>query len=382
MAKPLKVLVIEDSEEDTILLLRHLAKGGYDVRSRRVADPESLTTALTEEKWDIVFSDHNMPGFSSTAALSIVRARDADIPFVIVSGSIGEEVAVAAMKAGAQDYLIKGHFARLVAAVDREMKDAGERHARREAERSLLTQQEALRIARDVQQRLFPDRPPVMAGYDIAGASCPAEATGGDYFDFIRGVQDDTFLVIGDVSGHGLGSALLMADVRAYLRALLAEHGSLPDVLRRASQLLHEDLGSYRFITLLSARLRPAAHTLEFVNAGHPPGYVLGADGRIKAELTPCVPALGLDWEGRYPDSTEILLAPGDLVLLLTDGALEAAASGGEEFGLARVLDLVKAERHRPAGEIITALFDAVRAFSEESSLRDDLTAVIVKVSP
>jgi sigma-B regulation protein RsbU (phosphoserine phosphatase) len=382
MGKPLKVLVIEDSEDDTMLLLRCLDRGGYDVQSRRVADAASLVAALAEDKWDVIFSDHRMPGFNSTEALEIVRARETDIPFIIVSGSIGEEVAVAAMKAGAQDYLIKGHFARLVAAVDRELKDAEDRQGRRKAELSLLTQREAMRIAREVQERLFPEHPPNIAGFDIAGASRPAEATGGDYFDFIRGSRDETFVVIGDVSGHGLGSALLMADVRAYLRALLAEYESIPDVLNRTSRLLRDDLGSYRFITLLFAELLPATRILRYVNAGHPPGYVLDANGDIKAELSPSVPALGLDPGDAFPAAVELSLAPQDLVLLMTDGAVESAAESGEEFGVARILDLVRRERRKPAAEIIQALFSAVGEFSEASGLMDDLTAVVIKVGP
>ena len=182
--RPLKALVIEDSELDAALLLEQLKAGGYAPASRRVDNADDLTDALEKQPWDIIFSDHNMPHFSSTEALEIVRSAALDVPFLIVSGSIGEEAAVAAMKAGAQDYLMKGNMARLIAAVDRELKDAGERRGRRAAERALLAQEEEFRLAREVQERLFPAGPPEVAGYDIAGASRPATATGGDYFDF------------------------------------------------------------------------------------------------------------------------------------------------------------------------------------------------------
>ena len=378
--KPLRALIIEDSEIDALLLLEQLKEGGYEPESRRVDNAEDLMDALERQTWDIIFSDHNMPRFSSTAALEIVRSSAIDVPFLIVSGAIGEEAAVAAMKAGAQDYLMKGNMARLVAAVARELNDAKERRGRRAAERALLAQEEELRIAREVQQQLFPAGPPQVPGYDIAGASCPAAETGGDYFDFIPTPKGRMLVVVGDVTGHGLGPALLMAATRAYLRALVLTDQSVEDILSRARQLLIEDLGFDHFITLLFAELDPAEGAWRFINAGHPTGYVLDAAGRIRAEMVSGTPALGIDREGERLVSGRIGLGPGDLVLLLTDGVTEARSAEGEEFGEERALEIVRRERARPAAEIIRILMDEVRRFSVPNSPnQDDMTAVIVK---
>lgn len=378
--KPLNALVIEDSDLDALLLLEQLKAGGYAPDSRRVDNAKDLGAALKDRSWDIVFSDHNMPQFSSTAALKMVRAANADVPFLIVSGAIGEEAAVAAMKAGAQDYLMKGNMARLVAAVDRELKDAEERQARKTAERALLAQEEEFRLAREIQQRLFPDAAPKLAGCDIAGASCPATATGGDYFDFIPAPAGDLLIVVGDVTGHGLGPAMLMAAARAYLRALVLSDQRFEDILARARHLLMEDLGLDRFITLFFARLDPAAGVWTFINAGHPPGYVLAPDGRIKAEMMPGTPALGLDPDELPLVPMQIALEKGDLILLLSDGIPEARSASGEEFGEERVLDLVRRERERPAAEIIRILMDEARRFSDPDPLQDDMTVVVVKL--
>jgi serine phosphatase RsbU (regulator of sigma subunit) len=379
MAKPLQVLVIEDSEGDAQLMLWHLRRGGFTPEYLRVDTAETLASALAGRQWDIILSDHNMPQFSSTAALEIVKASRADIPFIIVSDSIGEEMAVEAMKAGAQDYLMKGNLTRLVAAVERELKDAADRRARMQAERTLLAQAEAMRIAREVQGRLFPSSPPAIATFDIAGDSCPADATGGDYYDFIRTPRQETFIVVGDVTGHGIGPALLMADVRAYLRALVPEYSDIQAVLSRANRLLREDLGDFRFITLLCAGLFPDTRSLRYINAGHPPGYVLDGTAQIKRELPSCAPALGLDPEAVFPAAIEVVLEPSDMVLFLTDGALEAAAPSGEEFGLERVLDSIRRTHNQPARMMIASLFDSVRGFADGSRLQDDLTAVIIK---
>ena len=379
MNTPLKALIIEDSESDALLLLAYLRHGGYEPQFRRVDNAADLADALNQQTWDIVFSDHNMPGFSSTAALAMVRAVNVDIPFLIVSGSIGEEVAVAAMRAGAQDYLTKGHLARLVAAVDRELKDAEDRQGRRAAERCLLVREEELRIAKEIQQQLFPAISPAYAGYDMAGASCSAEATGGDYFDFIAGPHGEIFVVVGDVTGHGLGPALLMTDVRAYLRALVLSNRSLEDIMVQARHLLVEDLGSDRFITLLFAQLSPQTGALDHINAGHPTGYVIAHEGHVREELVATAPALGIDAENERLVSARVLLQKGDLVFLLTDGILESTSPTGEEFGVSRALELVKGAQHLPSAQIIQLLFDEVRRFSGADTLQDDITAVVIK---
>src|SRR5918997_692395 len=135
MGTPLKVLFVEDSENDALLLLRELRRGGYEPRSRRVDTAGDMEAALGEEDWDLVISDHSMPSFDSLAALNLLRDRGfPDLPFIIVSGRIGEDAAVSAMKAGAHDYLMKDNLARLNSAIDRELRDAEVRRERRQAE--------------------------------------------------------------------------------------------------------------------------------------------------------------------------------------------------------------------------------------------------------
>jgi PAS domain S-box-containing protein len=137
MEIPLNVLIVDDSEDDAVLLLRELVRGGYEPRHRRVDNAGALNRALDDEKWDIVLGDFTMPSFSGHQALSLVRGRGLDVPFIFVSGTMGEEAAVAAMKAGAQDYVIKGNLGRLVPAIERELRDAGVRREAARAEQTL-----------------------------------------------------------------------------------------------------------------------------------------------------------------------------------------------------------------------------------------------------
>lgn len=147
MSIPLSVLLVEDSEDDAVLLLRKLQHSGYDPMFERVDTAAGMNAALDQQMWDIVICDYSMPQFSAPAALKLLKQSGRDLPFIIVSGTIGEDIAVAAMKAGAHDYIIKGNLARLAPAIERELREAEVRLARRRAEEQIkasLAEKEAL----------------------------------------------------------------------------------------------------------------------------------------------------------------------------------------------------------------------------------------------
>jgi len=146
MNKPLKLLIIEDSEDDALLLCRELRNGGYHLILERVETSKAMLAALKNEKWDIVISDYFMPGFSGLEALKLLKENSPDIPFIIVSGKIGEDTAVEAMRAGADDYLVKGNLARLAPAVERELRESEIRRKRLIAEEALDESEERFRI--------------------------------------------------------------------------------------------------------------------------------------------------------------------------------------------------------------------------------------------
>jgi len=137
MSKPLKALIVEDSEDDTLLLVHALQRGGYDPIFERVETAAAMTAALKKQAWDIIFSDYSMPRFSGRESLKLLQQSGLDLPFIIISGTIGEDVAVATMKAGANDYLMKNNLIRLGPAIERELHDARVRQQRRQAEYDL-----------------------------------------------------------------------------------------------------------------------------------------------------------------------------------------------------------------------------------------------------
>ncbi|HXD00090.1 MAG TPA: ATP-binding protein [Verrucomicrobiae bacterium] len=145
MNNPIRLLMVEDSEPDAVLVLEELRRAGYTPDFERVTTARAFLKALDSRKWDFIIADYSLPGFGGMPALSLLRERGLDLPFIIVSGTIGEDQAVAAMKSGAHDYLLKGKLARLAPAVERELRDARVRRERQEAEQDLRTSREQLR---------------------------------------------------------------------------------------------------------------------------------------------------------------------------------------------------------------------------------------------
>jgi two-component system, cell cycle sensor histidine kinase and response regulator CckA len=145
MGTPLRVLIIEDSEDDTLLIMHELKRGGYDPKYERVETAGAMNDALNQQEWDLVISDHSMPHFNSFNALDVLKKRGLDLPFFLVSGTIDEERAVSAMKAGVHDYIMKGNLPRLVPAIQRELREAEMRRKRKEAEEALRSSEEKYR---------------------------------------------------------------------------------------------------------------------------------------------------------------------------------------------------------------------------------------------
>jgi serine phosphatase RsbU (regulator of sigma subunit) len=207
----------------------------------------------------------------------------------------------------------------------------------------------------------------------------PAEATSGDYFDFIPTANEALTIAVADVTGHGVGPALVMAQVRAHLRSLIHKTDDLVSITDTVNRFLADDLDDNLFVTMLLAKLEPASGRCGFVNAGHPSGFVVNHSGEVAAELqSGCLP-LGLFADRWQCSQRSIVLGPGDVVVLVTDGVLECQAPYGEEFGEQRLLEVVRQHRRRPAREIVEHIYESVQEFTEHENQADDVTIVICK---
>ena len=238
-----------------------------------------------------------------------------------------------------------------------------------------------MRLAREVQQRYYRGAVQV-PGCDIAGVALPANETGGDYFDFIPMPDDSVGIAIGDVSGHGLRCALVMAEVRAYLRAFAATSSDVAWILTRVNRALEPDLERGDFVTLLLARLDPKRRSLEYANAGHlPPGYLMGRDGTVVATLPATGPPLGVLPDFEYAAGDALAVGAGQLLLLMTDGVTESIAPEEPESGELHAIAYVAGHRSRPAREIAAGICRAAQDAAANPGQQDDITSVVLKLA-
>jgi serine phosphatase RsbU (regulator of sigma subunit) len=218
----------------------------------------------------------------------------------------------------------------------------------------------------------------VLEGFEIAGALYPAKATAGDYFDYIPMLDDCLGLVVGDVSSHGMGPALVMSETRACLRTLAQANSDVGEILTRANRVLAADSSELHFVTLAMARLDPLTRTMVYASAGQR-GYLLQSGYNVTILDSTSLP-LGIREDTVVPTSQVYKLNTGDLATFFTDGVVEAESPGLVRYGFSRALEAIRSERHKPAQEIIESLYGEIKGFCRNQPQRDDITIVVVKV--
>ena len=244
--------------------------------------------------------------------------------------------------------------------------------------------QQSLNLAKEVQQNLLPKNNLKVNGFDIAGKSVYCDETGGDYYDFI--IIDDAAeqkigVAIGDVSGHGIPSALLMATVRSSLRQRAHLPGSTAKIISDVNRLLVQDVeDSGQFMTMFFLALDTATRQLEWVRAGHDPGIVYDPGLDSFSELGGSGIALGVDAKWIYEDNKKTDFSNGQIIFLSTDGIWEARNKKGEMLGKEPILKAIRQNSSSDAGQIIDAIFDVLDKFIGEVKLEDDITSVVVKM--
>jgi sigma-B regulation protein RsbU (phosphoserine phosphatase) len=240
-------------------------------------------------------------------------------------------------------------------------------------------------LAMEVQQHLLPPRPPGIQGLDVAARSDYCDETGGDYFDFLDFSQNDaahTNIVVGDVTGHGISAALFMASGRALLRGRAMDKTGPARLLTEVNRLLCEDTRlSGRFITVFFLRLDLSAHELVWSRAGHDPGLLYDpVSGKFEILLGRGIP-LGVEPEWTYTESRRPWLAPGQILLLYTDGIHEAVNADNIMYGRERLQEVVALNANATASGVVDALFADLREFKGGLPLEDDVTLVVIKAA-
>jgi sigma-B regulation protein RsbU (phosphoserine phosphatase) len=239
-----------------------------------------------------------------------------------------------------------------------------------------------LEMAQTVQLSLLPQYPPNIPTLDIGAFSRPAQIIGGDYFDFFDFLDGSLGLAIADVAGHGVSASLHMASVQTLLRSLAPGSLSPAAALEHIHRLLVHNVRFTTFVTMFLGAFDPQSHILTYCNAGHnPPLIVHGqqTSGGVSTWLWPTAAAVGLVEQGQFHSAT-IHLAPGDLLVLYTDGITEASNPQGEEFGRERLEATSLAAQSLPAAELVHSLRQEVERFCDSDLLTDDQTLVVCKV--
>jgi phosphoserine phosphatase RsbU/P len=244
-----------------------------------------------------------------------------------------------------------------------------------------------LEIAREIQRWLVPNTPPRVPGLDLAFSSQPANTVGGDYYDAFAldpdqppGKDNPLLLVVADVAGKSVPAALLMATFHASLRSVASPAASLTEIVKRMNRYCcAHSLDGRRFTTAFFAEYDPARRVLAYVRAGHNAPFLVRASGQFERLDDGDLP-LGIDRNAPYL-STEITLAAGDLLLIYSDGLIEAVNEREEEFGERQVIDLLKTSPWESADGTLQRLLTSVRAFTGQRRQYDDMTAFVVRAT-
>jgi sigma-B regulation protein RsbU (phosphoserine phosphatase) len=366
-------ILVGDDQPDVLEALRLLLKGeGY--QSELVDSPQALLRAARSKPFDLILMDLNYARDTTSGAegldlLSSLEEQDNAAPVIVMTAWSNVDLAVEAMRRGACDFVQKPwDNARLLGAI---RKQAGEAFERVRTERRVKSE---LEIARNVQQKLFPNQTRRLASIDYAGQCVPASEVSGDYYDFLDIGTDGLGFVLADVSGKGVAAALLMANLQACFRSQSQESIVQPALmLRSVNKLFYESTPTEHYATLFFGTYDDRTRRLRYANCGHLPPFLLRADGTVE-RLTSTATVLGIFSKWTCDERT-VDLHSGDTLVLFSDGVTEAGVETEEEFGEDGLLSVIQSHAGSTAEALVAGIIDAVAGEKQ-----DDVTVVAVRV--
>jgi sigma-B regulation protein RsbU (phosphoserine phosphatase) len=372
-------ILIADDQPDVLLALRLLLKReGYRVEI--ATSPAAVLQALSLREYDLLLTDLNYTrdttsGREGLDLLEKVHETDPSLPVVVMTAWATVDVAVSALRRGVRDFVQKPwENAQLLGILDRQI-EWGRQQRRR---------QEELDAARNIQEGLLPRDLPFLGAYKLSGLSRPVSGVGGDYYDAFKLGDHHLAVCIADVAGKGMPAALLMANLQAVVKAFsferiaFASESVIPQELcAKMNQVICRNIGIDRFISLFYGVVDTEKNELIYTDAGHNSPMLVRRDGSsVKLDRGGLV--LGVDPQAQY-EQGKCFLAPGDRLVLFTDGVTEVTSPEGEEFGEARLLQLLIQQRHLNARELQGQLMQAVTRFSR-GCFRDDAAVLVMAV--
>jgi phosphoserine phosphatase RsbU/P len=366
-------VLIADDQPDVLDALRMLLQP-EGIGTHTASSPSAVLNALGRQQFDLLLMDLNYArdttsGREGLDLLSEVRALDADLPIVVMTGWGTMEIAIEALRHGVRDFVHKPWDNDRVVQVVRRLAEQ-----RRDERRAAARRSHELEDARRIQRGLLPATLPRIPGWDLAAACDEAASVGGDTYDVIQLDASHLAVCLADVAGKGVPAALLAANLQAAVRSIVVGPIDPAEACARINARLCGSVPDDRFITFFLAVIDTSTGRLRYCNAGHNPPLLVGADGSPSV-LSGGGTVLGLTPKTLF-ESHRADMAPGSVLVLYTDGITEACDRRDEEFGEIRLGARVAVDRDRGASEIRDRLLDAVRAFSKERV--DDQTVVVV----
>jgi sigma-B regulation protein RsbU (phosphoserine phosphatase) len=377
------ILVVDDTPANLRLLSQMLSQEGYRVRA--VTSGARALASVQVSRPDLILLDIKMPEMNGFEVCEQLKAdpRTRDIPIIFVSALDELEDKVQAFTAGCVDYITKPfQFAEVLARAEthlalrklqEQLRDANRklRDANRRLERELA-------LAGRVQASFLPSEFPLTPGWQISAALKPARQTSGDFYDVISLPNGRLGLLVADVVDKGVGAALFMALCRTLIRTYASTHPARPDlVLDAVNHRVLSETETDQFVTAFYGILDPATGTLTYCNAGHPPALLLGREPKAAQYLTKTGMALGVIDTENWEQATA-RLAPGDFLVLYSDGVTDAENEQGAAFSLERLQACLRANLERSAQEIQSAILGEIREFMGQAIQFDDITLMVV----
>jgi len=371
-----RVLLVDDVRDNITILIETL-KDDYQL-GFALNGPDALKYAKHKSP-DLILLDIVMPDMDGYEVCRRLKSDPdtRDIPVLFITSLDEIENKTNAFEVGAVDYITKP-FELL------EIKARVKTHLTLKLARQALAAQrdrlqQSLDLAMEVQQSLLPKENPRIAGLDIAGKSVYCDETGGDYYDFLNLGPGKIGLIVGDVSGHGIQSALLMTTVRGSLRQRIQQPDCLARIVADLNRQFHTDVdNSGHFMTLFVCEIDICSRNLRWVRAGHDPGMVYNAAADTFHELGGSGLPLGVTQDGQFEEGTGAI-DNRQILVIGTDGIWEAFDSKGRRFGKERFKEIIRSSAHLPANVMAERVIESVQDFRHPLKIEDDVTLVIVK---
>ncbi|MGA2325644.1 MAG: SpoIIE family protein phosphatase [Bryobacteraceae bacterium] len=369
----LRVLVADD-RPDVLEAMRLLLKGAGH-KAETVDSPQALLRAAALGSFDLILMDLNYArdttsGTEGLALLDRLHQQENTAPVIVMTAWGNIDLAVEAMRRGACDFIQKPwDNERLLRMLEKQARDGAQRRRAEQRARS------EIEIARNVQQKLFPQKTKLLETADYVGRCVPAHEVGGDYYDFLDLGRGSMGFLLADVSGKGVAAALLMANLQGCFRSQV-DRASPAALLHEVNRLFFDSTPPEQYATVFFGQYDDLTRRLRYVNCGHLPPVLARAAGAIE-RLEGGAMVLGIfrDWT-----CTEAVvdLAPGDTLIMFSDGVTEAGIEAGKEFGEERLIEMIQAGRPSALEPAIEAIVEAARGYSSAGQT-DDITVVGIR---